>query len=35
MNALKKILGLIWIALGVSAGIYLIYFQAVPLFFFF
>lgn len=31
MNAIKKILGLVWIALGVSAGIYLIYFQAIPL----
>ncbi|UTA69831.1 DUF6814 family protein [Emticicia sp. 21SJ11W-3] len=31
MNALRKILGIIWIVIGVSAGIYLIYFQAVPL----
>ena len=31
MNAIKKILGLVWIALGVAAGIYLVYFQALPL----
>ena len=31
MNLLKRILGLVWIGLGIGAGIYLIYFQAVPL----
>jgi hypothetical protein len=31
MNLIKRILGLIWIGLGIGAGIYLIYFQAVPL----
>jgi hypothetical protein len=31
MNLLKRILGIVWIGLGIGAGIYLIYFQAVPL----
>jgi len=31
MNLIKRILGIAWIGLGIGAGIYLIYFQAVPL----
>ena len=31
MNLIKRVLGIIWIGLGIGAGIYLIYFQAVPL----
>ena len=31
MNFIKHILGIVWIGLGIGAGIYLIYFQAVPL----
>ncbi|MEY3589680.1 MAG: hypothetical protein RLZZ466_200 [Bacteroidota bacterium] len=31
MNLIKRILGIIWIGLGIGAGIYLIYFQAIPL----
>jgi hypothetical protein len=31
MNLLKRILGIVWIGLGIGAGIYLIYFQAFPL----
>ncbi|MEY3630987.1 MAG: hypothetical protein RL408_541 [Bacteroidota bacterium] len=31
MNLIKRILGIVWIGLGSGAGIYLIYFQAVPL----
>ena len=31
MNLIKHILGIVWIGLGIGAGIYLIYFQAVPL----
>lgn len=31
MNLIKRILGIVWIGLGIDAGIYLIYFQAVPL----
>jgi hypothetical protein len=31
MNLIKRILGIVWIGLGIVAGIYLIYFQAVPL----
>jgi hypothetical protein len=31
MNLIKRILGIVWIGLGIGAGIYLIYFQAVPL----
>ena len=31
MNFIKRILGIVWIGLGIGAGIYLIYFQAVPL----
>lgn len=32
MNRIKKILGIIWIALGLSAGYYLIINQALPKF---
>ena len=31
MNFIKRILGIVWIGLGIGAGIYLIYFQAIPL----
>ncbi|RVU24676.1 hypothetical protein EOJ36_06590 [Sandaracinomonas limnophila] len=31
MNALKKILGIVWIGLGLFAGYYLIISQALPL----
>lgn len=31
MNSLKRILGIIWILLGVSAGYYLVVSQALPL----
>lgn len=31
MNLIKRILGIVWIGLGIGAGIYLIYLQAVPL----
>jgi hypothetical protein len=31
MNLIKRILGIVWIGLGIGAGIYLIYFQAIPL----
>ena len=31
MNLIERILGIVWIGLGIGAGIYLIYFQAVPL----
>ena len=31
MNAIRKALGILWILIGVSAGVYLIYFQALPL----
>ena len=31
MNLIKRILGIVWIGLGIGAGIYLIYFQAVTL----
>lgn len=31
MNLIKRILGIVWIGLGIGAGIYLFYFQAVPL----
>lgn len=31
MNAIKKILGLVWIALGIGAGYYLVISQALPL----
>jgi uncharacterized membrane protein len=31
MNAIKKILGLVWITLGVGAGYYLVISQALPL----
>ena len=30
MNLIKRILGIVWIGLGIGAGIYLIYFQAFP-----
>ncbi|MGV3763579.1 DUF6814 family protein [Parapedobacter sp.] len=32
MNAIKKILGIVWIALGLAAGYYLIVSQAIPQF---
>ncbi|MHA8067106.1 DUF6814 family protein [Aquirufa sp. ROCK2-A2] len=31
MNGLKRILGIVWIILGLGAGVYLFYFQALPL----
>lgn len=31
MNQIKKILGIIWIALGIGAGYYLVISQALPL----
>jgi hypothetical protein len=31
MNLIKRIFGIVWIGLGIGAGIYLIYFQAIPL----
>ena len=31
LNGLKRLLGIIWIALGISTGLYLVYFQALPL----
>jgi len=31
MNTIKKILGLVWIALGIGAGYYLVISQALPL----
>ena len=31
MNSLKRILGIIWILLGISAGYYLVVSQALPL----
>ncbi len=31
MNAIKKILGILWIALGVGGGYYLVISQALPL----
>ncbi len=31
MSLIKRILGIVWIGLGIGAGIYLIYFQAIPL----
>ncbi|MEC3880455.1 DUF6814 family protein [Parapedobacter sp. 10938] len=32
MNTIKKILGVVWIALGLAAGYYLIISQAIPQF---
>lgn len=32
MNSIKRILGLVWMALGVAAGYYLIISQAIPQF---
>ena len=32
MNAIKKILGIIWIGLGLAAGYYLLINQAIPKF---
>ncbi len=32
MNAIKKILGLVWIGLGLAAGYYLLVNQAIPKF---
>lgn len=32
MNALKRLLGLVWIALGVAAGYFLLIDQAIPKF---
>ncbi len=32
MNTVKKILGVVWIALGLAAGYYLIISQAIPQF---
>lgn len=32
MNAIRKILGVVWIALGLAAGYYLIVSQAIPKF---
>lgn len=31
MNRIRRILGLLWMTLGLAAGVYLIYFQALPL----
>lgn len=31
MNGLKRLLGIVWMVLGVATGLYLVYFQAVPL----
>jgi MFS family permease len=31
LNGLKRLLGIVWIALGMSTGLYLVYFQALPL----
>lgn len=32
LNGLKRLLGIVWILLGISTGLYLVYFQALPLF---
>jgi nitric oxide reductase large subunit len=32
MNALKKLLGIVWIAIGVAAGYFLLIDQAIPKF---
>jgi hypothetical protein len=31
LNGLKRLLGIVWIILGMSTGLYLVYFQALPL----
>ncbi len=31
LNGLKRLLGIVWIILGISTGLYLVYFQAMPL----
>lgn len=31
LNGLKRLLGIVWIILGISTGLYLVYFQALPL----
>jgi len=31
LNGLKRLLGVVWILLGLSTGLYLVYFQALPL----
>jgi MFS family permease len=31
LNGLKRLLGIVWILLGISTGLYLVYFQAMPL----
>jgi len=31
MNGLKRLLGIVWMVLGVATGLYLVYFQAMPL----
>ena len=31
MNGLKRLLGIIWMVLGLATGLYLVYFQAMPL----
>jgi MFS family permease len=31
LNGLKSLLGIVWIILGISTGLYLVYFQALPL----
>jgi MFS family permease len=31
LNGLKRLLGVVWIMLGISTGLYLVYFQALPL----
>lgn len=31
MNGLKRLLGIVWMVLGIATGLYLVYFQAVPL----
>lgn len=31
LNGLKRLLGIVWIMLGISTGLYLVYFQAMPL----
>jgi MFS family permease len=31
LNGLKRLLGIVWIVLGLSTGLYLVYFQALPL----
>lgn len=31
MNGLKRLLGIVWVVLGIATGLYLVYFQAVPL----